>query len=220
MTGSAPSSSKSPVPNVLERIESLRREAEACTRCRLAEGRNTVVFGTGNAQTPLVLVGEGPGEEEDKQGIPFVGRAGKLLDKALMDNGLSREDVYICNIVKCRACTREGERVSNRAPLQDEIEACLPWLKAQLDAIRPKVILSVGGPSAKTLIRPDFSITRQRGIFFECQFAEAAIATLHPAYILRQMGAKSDGGYSLLVRDIGAAWERAVLGKGGSGALE
>lgn len=214
MTASVPSSSKSPMPDVFERIEALRREAEACTRCRLAEGRNSVVFGVGNPLSPLVLVGEGPGEEEDKQGIPFVGRAGKLLDRALMDNGLNREDVYICNIVKCRACTREGGRVANRAPLQDEIEACLPWLKAQLEAIRPKVVLSVGAPSAKTLIRPDFSITKQRGIFFDSPYAEAAIATLHPAYILRQMGAKSDGGYSLLVRDIGLAWERAVLGKG------
>lgn len=214
MTASMPSSSKSPMPDVLERIESLRRQAEQCIRCRLAEGRNSVVFGIGNPLSPLVLVGEGPGEEEDKQGIPFVGRAGKLLDRALMDNGLSREDVYICNIVKCRACTREGGRVANRAPLQDEIEACLPWLKAQLEAIRPKVVLSVGAPSAKALIRPDFSITKQRGIFFDSPYAEAAIATLHPAYILRQMGAKSDGGYSLLVRDIGLAWERAVLGKG------
>lgn len=197
------------MPEVLEGFEALRREAEACTRCRLAQGRNSVVFGVGNPNSPLVLVGEGPGEEEDKQGVPFVGRAGKLLDRALMDNGLNREDVYICNIVKCRACTREGGRVANRAPLQDEIESCLPWLKAQLEMIRPKVLLSIGAPSAKTLIRPDFSITRQRGIFFDSQFAEVAIATLHPAYILRQMGAKSDGGYSLLVRDIGAAWERA-----------
>ncbi len=197
------------MPEVLEGFEALRREAEACTRCRLAQGRNSVVFGVGNPNSPLVLVGEGPGEEEDKQGVPFVGRAGKLLDRALIDNGLNREDVYICNIVKCRACTREGGRVANRAPLQDEIESCLPWLKAQLEAIRPKVILSVGAPSAKTLIRPDFAITKQRGVFFDSPYAEAAVATLHPAYILRQMGAKSDGGYSLLVRDIAAAWERA-----------
>ncbi|MER3414478.1 MAG: uracil-DNA glycosylase [Armatimonadota bacterium] len=200
---------KSWVPEVIDRIETLRREAEACTRCRLAEGRNSVVFGVGNPVSSLVLVGEGPGEEEDKQGVPFVGRAGKLLDRALMDNGLNREDVYICNIVKCRACTRKDGRTANRAPLPDEIKSCLPWLKAQLDAIQPKVILCVGGPSAKTLIRPDFSITKQRGIFFDSPYAEAAIATLHPAYILRQMGAKSDGGYSLLVRDVGAAWERA-----------
>lgn len=199
----------SPMPEVVASLEALQREVNRCTRCRLAHGRNSVVFGVGNATSPLVLVGEGPGEEEDRQGVPFVGRAGKLLDRALMDNGLNREDVYICNIVKCRACTREGSRVTNRAPLQDEIEACLPWLKEQLDAIRPKVILCVGAPSAKTLIRPDFSITKQRGIFFDCAFAESALATLHPAYILRQMGAKSDGGYSLLVQDIGAAWERA-----------
>lgn len=197
------------MPEVPESLEALRRQVESCTRCRLAEGRNSVVFGFGNSTSPLVIVGEGPGEEEDKQGVPFVGRAGQLLDRALMDNGLNREDVYICNIVKCRACRREGGRVANRAPLQEEIESCLPWLKAQLEAIRPRVILCVGGPSAKTLIRPDFSITKQRGIFFDCAFGEAALATLHPAYILRQMGAKSDGGYSLLVQDIGAAWERA-----------
>lgn len=197
------------MPEVLDSLEALRHQAERCTRCRLAEGRNSVVFGVGNPRSPLVLVGEGPGEEEDKQGVPFVGRAGKLLDRALMDNGLDREDVYICNIVKCRACIRQNGRVANRAPMQDEIESCLPWLKAQLEAIRPRVILCVGGPSAKTLIRPDLSITKQRGIFFDSLYAEAAIATLHPAYILRQMGAKSDGGYSLLVQDIAAAWERA-----------
>jgi DNA polymerase len=194
---------------VLERLDALRREAEQCTKCPLANGRNNVVFGVGNPYSPLVLVGEGPGEEEDRQGIPFVGRAGKLLDQALADNGLNREDVYICNVVKCRACFRDENRVQNRPPTPDEIQACYPWLQAQLEIIRPKVILCVGAPSAKTLIRKDFSITKQRGVFYDCSLAPVALATLHPAYILRQMGAKSDGGYSLLVRDISAAWQRA-----------
>ena len=187
-------------------LEELREDALICTSCGLAERRRNVVFGEGDPHAPLVLVGEGPGEEEDKTGRPFVGRAGKMLDRALADNGLSRDDVYICNTLKCRACEWNGDRARNRPPTIEEIATCSQWLVPQLKAIAPRVILCIGAPSAKNLIRPDFRITRERGQYFPCEFAKVAIATLHPAYVLRQQSMSHDGGYSLIVSDIGRAW--------------
>lgn len=184
-------------------------------RCRLSERRTNVVFGEGDPYSPLVLVGEGPGDNEDKTGRPFVGRAGQLLDRALKDSGISRDQVYITNIVKCRAADWSTGKPQNRAPMDDEVEACRQWLIPQLAALEPKIILCIGGPSAKTLIRKDFKITVERGRFFKSELAKAILATLHPAYILRNMGAHNDGGYPLLVADIGKAWDAAVrLGAG------
>lgn len=186
-----------------------------CTGCALSERRRNVVFGEGNPGSPLVLVGEGPGDNEDATGRPFVGRAGQLLDKALLDNGLTREHVYICNVVKCRACDWSTGKPVNRAPTDVEISSCRQWLEQQLKAIGPKVILCIGAPSAKSLIRKDFKITAERGKYFPTELAKTAIATLHPAYILRNQSAQSDGGYSLLVSDIAKAWATAQkLAKG------
>jgi len=170
-----------------------------------------VVFGEGNPKSPLVLVGEGPGDQEDKSGRPFVGRAGQLLDKALAEAGLDRSKVYICNTVKCRAADWSSGRPANRPPTPEETASCRQWLLPQLAMIAPKVILCVGAPSARNLIKPDFKITLERGKYFPCEFAKTAIATLHPSYILRQQNIqKDDGGYSLLVADIRKAWEAAV----------
>lgn len=193
---------------VLE-LEALRSEALGCQDCPLSERRRNVVFGEGNPQSPLVLVGEGPGDQEDATGRPFVGRAGQLLDKALLDNGLTREHVYICNTVKCRACDWSTGKPVNRAPAESEVSACRRWLVPQLQMIAPKVILCVGAPSAKNLIKKDFRITLQRGKYFPCEFAKTAMATLHPAYVLRQQSATNDGGYSLIVADIARAWAAA-----------
>ncbi|HWD40506.1 MAG TPA: uracil-DNA glycosylase [Fimbriimonas sp.] len=189
--------------------EALEEAAKTCTACRLSERRTNVVFGEGNHFSPLVLVGEGPGEQEDKTGRPFVGRAGQLLDKALLEAGLTRKDVYIMNTVKCRAADWSTGRPQNRAPADDEVEACRRWLIPQLELIKPFVILCVGAPSAKNLIKKSFSITRERGIYFPTEFARTAIATLHPSYILRQANIAGDGGYSLLVQDIEKAWHAA-----------
>lgn len=180
-----------------------------CASCSLSERRRNVVFGEGNPTSPLVLVGEGPGDEEDKTGRPFVGRAGKLLDQALLDNGLTREHVYICNTVKCRACDWSTGKPVNRAPTDIEVAACRQWLLPQLSLIAPQVILCVGAPSAKNLIKRDFKITAERGKFFQSPHARAILATLHPAYILRQMNISGDGSYSLLVADIAKAWDAA-----------
>lgn len=190
-------------------IEELSADAQSCKLCSLAATRTNVVFGEGNPKSPLVLVGEGPGAEEDKTGRPFVGRAGQLLDKALEEAGLDRTQVYICNTVKCRACVINGNRVSNRPPEPSEILACRRWLIPQLEAIGPQVILCIGAPSAKNLIKPDFKITKERGKYFPTELAKVAIAALHPAYILRNQGRESDGGFSLLVADIKRAWECA-----------
>ena len=191
-------------------FDELQAVAQVCRACDLAERRTNVVFGEGNPRSPLVLVGEGPGEQEDKTGRPFVGRAGQLLDRALADAGLTRKDVYITNTVKCRAADWSTGKPQNRPPTDAETETCRQWLLPQLAAIAPKVILCIGAPSAKNLIKKGFQITRERGLYIPCEFSRTAIATLHPSYILRQANVnKDDGGYSLLVADIEKAWAAA-----------
>jgi uracil-DNA glycosylase len=191
-------------------LDQLKQAASKCTKCGLHVRRTNVVFGEGNPNSPLVLVGEGPGDQEDKTGRPFVGRSGQLLDRALADNGLSRSDIYICNTVKCRAADWSTGKPQNRPPTPQETATCRDWLIPQLAEIKPWVILAIGAPSAKNLIKKDFKITKERGLYFPCEFAKTAIATLHPSYILRQQNISGDGGYSLLVTDIKRAWETAL----------
>lgn len=190
-------------------LDQLRAEALVCTACALSERRTNVVFGEGDPLSPLILVGEGPGEQEDKSGRPFVGRAGQLLDKALLEAGISRAQIYIANTVKCRAADWSTGKPVNRAPTEEESQACRRWLIPQLQLLAPKVILCIGAPSAKNLIRKNFQITKERGLYFPCEFAKTAIATLHPSYILRQANLGGDGGYGLLVADIEKAWAAA-----------
>lgn len=191
-------------------FDEFRASALTCLSCELASRRTNVVFGEGNILSPLVLIGEGPGETEDKSGRPFVGRAGQLLDKAIIEAGLERSQLYITNTVKCRAADWSTGRPQNRPPTEQETLACRQWLIPQLGFIKPKVILCIGAPSAKNLIKKNFQITKERGVYFPCEFAKTAIATLHPSYILRQMNVtKDDGGFSLLVADIRKAWEAA-----------
>ncbi|MBL8068729.1 MAG: uracil-DNA glycosylase [Armatimonadetes bacterium] len=190
-------------------LEALKAECESCTRCGLSERRLNVVFGEGDPASPLVLVGEGPGDQEDRSGRPFVGRSGQMLDQALAENGLNRKMVYICNTVKCRAADWGSGKPQNRPPTPAETEACRDWLIPQLALIAPFVILAIGAPSAKNLIKKDFKITKERGLYFPCSYAKTAIATLHPSYILRQQNISGDGGYGLLVADIGKAWSAA-----------
>lgn len=165
----------------------LRREAETlqqiqidlgdCHRCRLSEGRNKIVFGQGNPHAQLVFVGEGPGADEDEQGLPFVGRAGKLLNKMIESVGMRREEVYICNVVKCRP-------PGNRTPMPDEIETCSPYLFRQIEAIHPRLVCCLGAPAVRTVLGVKEGITKIRGRFYDFAGAKA-IATVHPAYILR-----------------------------------
>ncbi|MGV3614524.1 MAG: uracil-DNA glycosylase [Fimbriimonas sp.] len=190
-------------------FEELRQASMGCLACDLANRRTHVVFGEGNPKSPLVLIGEGPGDNEDKTGRPFVGRAGQLLDKALAEAGVERAQIYITNTVKCRAADWSTGKPQNRAPLEEEVIACRRWLVPQLGLIQPQVILCIGAPSAKNLIKKNFQITKERGKYFPCEFAKTAMATLHPAYILRQANMGGDGGYALLVADIARAWEAA-----------
>jgi DNA polymerase len=193
-----------------QEIELLRKRCIGCQACsQLVRTRTHVVFGEGDPNSPLVLVGEGPGETEDLLGCPFVGKAGQLLDKALEENGIQREEVYITNTIKCRACDEVNGKLRNRPPTDQEVENCRQWLFPQLRVIRPEIILCIGAPSARNLIKKDFKITAERGKYFPCKYARAAIATLHPAYILRNRFGGSDGGYSLLVADIAKAWAAA-----------
>jgi DNA polymerase len=159
-------------------LDEIRRELGDCQRCKLCKGRNSLVFGVGNPRAELVFVGEGPGEEEDRQGVPFVGKAGQLLTKMIEAMKFSRDDVYICNVVKCRP-------PNNRNPEPDEIEACEPFLKAQLASIQPKVIVALGKFAAQTLLRDQTAITRLCGQWREYQ-GVPLMPTFHPAYLLRQ----------------------------------
>lgn len=192
-------------------LDALREECLQCSRCDLAKTRTKVVFADGNPQAPLVIVGEGPGENEDASGVPFVGRAGKLLDEALLENALNRKWVYICNTVKCRACAIEGSRVKNRTPSAEEMAACRPWLEQQLRLIRPVVILCVGGPAANSVIHKEFRITQERGRWFtDNPFAPWVMASWHPAYILRQEGDAFTRSRSELVADIDLCRKKVV----------
>jgi len=192
-------------------LAALGEEARECRRCHLAETRTQVVFGEGNPTAPLVFVGEGPGETEDATGRPFVGRAGKLLDELLRAVGMTREHVYICNTVKCRAADRAGNRWRNRPPTTEEIAACRHWLDLQLQTIAPLVIVCVGAPAAKTLIKPSFAITRERGQWFtHSPYAPWITAILHPAYLLRLHGPNGDAARKQSIADIEAARRKVI----------
>jgi DNA polymerase len=155
----------------------IRQELGDCSRCKLAAGRTNLVFGTGNPKAALVFVGEGPGADEDQQGEPFVGKAGQLLTKMIEAMGYRREQVYIANVVKCRP-------PGNRNPEPDEIEACEPFLRRQLEAVGPRVIVALGKFAAQTLLRSEIPISKLRGTWSSYQGVKL-MPTFHPAYLLR-----------------------------------
>jgi uracil-DNA glycosylase family 4 len=162
----------------------IRDDLGECTRCKLHTTRNKIVFGDGSAKADLVFVGEGPGRDEDAQGLPFVGRAGKLLTQMIEAMGLQRKDIYICNVVKCRP-------PENRLPEPDEIKTCSPYLLRQLDALDPKVIVCLGACSAQTLLETNRGISHFRGQWLDFR-GRKLMATYHPAYLLRNPAAKAD----------------------------
>ena len=160
-----------------ETLEQIRQDLGDCRRCKLSPTRKTIVYGEGNPHAELVFIGEGPGADEDEQGLPFVGRAGKLLNRMMQIVGLKREDVYICNVVKCRP-------PGNRTPEKDEVDACSPFLYRQIEAIRPRLICCLGAPAVRTVLGLKEGITKIRGQFYNFGSAKA-LATVHPAYVLR-----------------------------------
>jgi uracil-DNA glycosylase len=192
--------------NRKERLEDLSRQVAVCTRCDLALSRTNTVFGTGDPFSPLMLIGEGPGENEDATGLPFVGRAGKLLDDILAAVNLTRGNIYLTNIVKCRAALEEGGRLRNRQPKVGEIRACNPYLQGQMEAVKPEIVLCLGGPAAKTVIDKDFRITKDRGRWYDLEGGTKAMATFHPAYVLRQRGDDLKNTKRLVWKDIQAIY--------------
>ena len=175
-----------PLPGVVDgqrpTLDEIRRELGDCRRCKLCTGRKNIVFGSGNPRAELVFVGEGPGENEDLQGVPFVGAAGELLTKMIEAMGYRRDDIYICNVVKCRP-------PGNRNPEPDEVASCEPFLRAQLRAIQPKAIVALGKFAAQTLLRDPTAITKMRGTWREYEGIKL-MPTFHPAYLLRQPAEK------------------------------
>jgi DNA polymerase len=169
-------------------IDDAAAVVDRCRKCEIGSTRRNSVYGEGDPCAALMVVGEGPGETEDKLGRPFVGRAGELLDRMLLAIGLPREDVFICNTVKCRPTLDMGNRLANRPPTPVEMLNCRPYLDQQIEIIRPRVILALGAPAAKSFIGERFSISKQRGQWFEGPGATPIMATFHPAYILRMTG--------------------------------
>jgi uracil-DNA glycosylase family 4 len=190
--GAMPEEPAAPAPSVgapalvdgAGRLRVIRDEIGDCRRCKLHSGRTNLVFGVGNPEAQLMFVGEGPGADEDEQGEPFVGRAGQLLTQIIKAMGFSRDDVYIANVVKCRP-------PGNRNPEPDEMEQCVPFLHAQIEAIRPRVIVALGKFAAQTLLQTETPISRLRGHFHRVADADV-MPTFHPSYLLRNPAAKRE----------------------------
>lgn len=178
---SAPSSS-SAVKIAARGLPEIQTELGDCRRCKLAEGRTNIVFGVGNPNAEIMFIGEGPGADEDQMGEPFVGKSGQLLTKIIEGMGLQRSDVYIANVVKCRP-------PNNRDPEPDEVEACEPFLRAQIESIRPKVIVTLGKWASQTILQDSTPITRMRGNW--SRYGDTPVMpTYHPAYLLHNPAEK------------------------------
>jgi len=183
-------------------LEKLCEAAAGCTACPLHETGTQTVFGEGSASAEVVFVGEQPGDQEDLQGKPFVGPAGKLFDKALEDAEIDRSQVYVTNVVKHFKWQARGKRRIHQKPNWSEIAACRPWLEAELEVIQPRVLVCLGATAAQALLGRDFRVSRQRGELVESALAEKVIATVHPSSILRADDESREREYRELVRDL------------------
>ena len=187
-------------------IQTLKTQASVCTACELARTRANVVFGSGDPTAKLVLIAEGPSAADNHTTLPFSGPTGNLLDEVLTINDLTRSDIWLTNIIKCRAASLKGDVLKNRPPKASEIKACAKWLDGELTLIQPSVILCMGAPAAKVLIHRSFRITEQRGLWFtDTPYAPFAMATFNPAYILRQEGENFTAMRQVLIDDIAEA---------------
>lgn len=171
-------------------IDELKEKCSGCQRCPLWQTRTNLVFGVGDEKADVMFVGEAPGENEDKTGIPFVGRAGQLFDKYLAAVGMSRDEIYICNILKCRP-------PKNRDPQKDEEDACIDYLREQTRIVAPKMIVCLGRIAAMRIIDPNFRITRDHGVFYERK-GITLCAVYHPSLLLRDPHKKDDMMYDML----------------------
>jgi DNA polymerase len=175
------------LPQRKSSLASLRRAAKDCQACDLWKHGTQTVFGEGSPKASIMLVGEQPGDQEDLAGRPFVGPAGRLLDEAFAEAGIDRDEVYLTNVVKHFKWTlaERGKRRIHKKPRYSEIHACRPWLDAELEAVKPKILVCLGATAAQALFGRDFSVTRQRGELVESELAPLATATVHPSSILR-----------------------------------
>jgi DNA polymerase len=171
--------------HVVQRLQVLQETVRQCTRCGLHQGRTQTVFARGTGSAGLCFVGEGPGADEDAQGFPFVGKAGQLLDKMITAMGMTRDEVYVCNIVKCRP-------PNNRKPEPEEMSACVPYLHEQLELLSPQVIVALGATAVQGLLGSSEGITRMRGKWKLYRGKVPVMPTFHPAYLLRQPEAKRE----------------------------
>ncbi|MCL5108402.1 MAG: uracil-DNA glycosylase [Chloroflexi bacterium] len=187
--------------NRVQELAQTRDQALGCQRCGLWRTRQHVVFGEGNPYATLLLIGEGPGATEDARGRPFVGQAGKLLDRALADAGLPRGDLWLTNLVRSRPCTLQNGGLRNRAPLAGEVAACRVWRDAEFDLVAPRVILCLGSVPASYLIHKDFRLNAERSQVFELEGTKC-LATYHPSYPLRLAGEDYGRVFGALVADL------------------
>ena len=187
-------------------MQALKARASTCTACDLAKTRANVVFGSGDATAKLTIVAEGPSAADNHTTFPFSGPAGDLLDEVLAANELTRADIWLTNIIKCRAASLKGGVLKNRPPKASEIKACAKWLDGELTLMLPSVILCMGAPAAKTLIDRSFRITEERGVWFtDTHYAPFAMATFNPAYVLRQEGENFTALRQIVIDDIAEA---------------
>jgi uracil-DNA glycosylase family protein len=173
-----------PVPEK-RNLEALKDAAAGCQACDLWKTGTQTVFGEGSAKADIMLVGEQPGDQEDKQGRPFVGPAGHLLDEALEEAGIDRAKVYVTNVVKHFKWTPQGKRRIHKKPNAEEIGACRPWLHAELETVKPRLLICLGSTAAQALLGRSFKVTQQRGQLVESDLAPMVMATVHPSSILR-----------------------------------
>ena len=188
----------------LSRLAEGSLAANACRKCTIGYERRNNVYGEGDPCARVMVVGEGPGETEDELGRPFVGRAGQLLDRMLGAIGLARSEVYICNTVKCRPTVPGPNGPRNRAPDQEEMDNCRPFLDEQIEIVAPEIILALGAPAAKSFLGRDFQITRMRGRWYVGPNGIPLMVTFHPAYILRQTGGEIEAVKRLVWEDLKA----------------
>ena len=189
-------------------LQAAAGRVSACRLCAIGSERRNSVYGEGDPSARLMIIGEGPGETEDLLGRPFVGRAGQLLERMLAAIDLAREDVYICNTVKCRPTSPGPRGPKNRAPDSSEMAHCRPFLDEQIDIIHPGAILALGAPAAKTFLGPQFVIGKMRGVWYEGPQGIPLIVTYHPAYLLRQTGGELEGVKRLVWSDLKAVRTR------------
>jgi DNA polymerase len=185
-------------------LKALREEARKCQACSLWANATQTVFGAGSPHARVMLVGEQPGDEEDRKGLPFIGPAGRLLDRALEAAGIEREDVYITNAVKhFKWQATRGKRRLHKTPAQREIDACHQWLEKELATIKPQVVVCLGATAAKAVIRKDFKVSTERGKFVASEAAPYVFATLHPSALLRlQDDAEREAAFAAFVTDL------------------